>query len=51
MTLINKLTTKILNVILNSLVIVLSSMSLLGILFMIYQIVFNGVTGDFGIYR
>lgn len=51
MTLIYKLTENFLKLIINSLVIVLSLMSLLGIIFMIYQVFFLGVTGDFGIYR
>ena len=46
----NNLTEKFLKLVLNGIVITLSAMSLLGIIFMTYQIFVNGVTGDFGIY-
>jgi hypothetical protein len=42
---------KFLKVILHLYIYVLATMAILGIIFMAYQIFFEGVTGDFGIYR
>jgi hypothetical protein len=42
---------KFLKLLINLYIFVLGSMAFMGVVFMAYQIFFEGVTGDFGIYR